>query len=292
MNDIKFIGLDVHKTSISAAVLDESGKLVMQAVLMTNAAAVLSFLRGLRGSLRVTFEEGTHAAWLHTVLRSQVAEVVVCNPRRNALLKSGNKNDQIDARKLADLLRANMLKPVYHGRYSHTDIEGVGPYVSLSHRRHHPGDAPAESVVPQSSHRYRWQEAIHKTASGAVVDSTPATGTTLSRRTLIRAIRAAEDSAPAGTLRSDSGRTQACRHGDAEQHSLCGTDPLGTADRARADAVSLPHQASVLGLLRTRTGNAQQCRSPGDRRRAAAQQQARLYSWIESESQSRSEEHL
>jgi len=114
MSDVKFIGLDVHKTSISAAVLDGSGKLIMQAVLLTNAAAVLGFVRGLRGSLRVTFEEGTHAAWLHRVLQSEVAEVVVCNPSKNALLKSGNKSDQIDARKLADLLRANLLKAVYH----------------------------------------------------------------------------------------------------------------------------------------------------------------------------------
>jgi len=37
---------------------------------------------------------------------------VVCNPRKNALLKDGNKNDHIDARKLAELLRGNQLKPV------------------------------------------------------------------------------------------------------------------------------------------------------------------------------------
>jgi Transposase len=40
---------------------------------------------------------------------------VVCNPRKNALLKDGSKSDQIDARKLAELLRGNHLKPVYHG---------------------------------------------------------------------------------------------------------------------------------------------------------------------------------
>jgi hypothetical protein len=39
----------------------------------------------------------------------------VCNPRKNALLKDGNKSDRIDARKLAELLRGNQLKPVYHG---------------------------------------------------------------------------------------------------------------------------------------------------------------------------------
>jgi transposase len=44
-----------------------------------------------------------------------VAKLVVCNPRKNALLKYGNKSDRIDARKLAELLRGNHLKPVYHG---------------------------------------------------------------------------------------------------------------------------------------------------------------------------------
>ena len=40
---------------------------------------------------------------------------MVCNPRRNALLKEGSKSDKVDARKLADLLRSGMLRPVYHG---------------------------------------------------------------------------------------------------------------------------------------------------------------------------------
>jgi transposase len=39
----------------------------------------------------------------------------VCDPRRNALLKEGNKSDRIDARKLAELLRANLLRSVYQG---------------------------------------------------------------------------------------------------------------------------------------------------------------------------------
>ena len=37
------------------------------------------------------------------------------NPRRNALLKEGSKSDRIDARKLAELLRSNMVRSVYHG---------------------------------------------------------------------------------------------------------------------------------------------------------------------------------
>ena len=95
MNDSKFIALDVHKTSISAAVLDHDGKLVMQSVFATHAAAILSFIRGLRGTLRITFEEGTHSSWLYDLLRPYVTEVLVCNPRKNALLKSGNKGGAV-----------------------------------------------------------------------------------------------------------------------------------------------------------------------------------------------------
>jgi transposase len=52
---------------------------------------------------------------LHDLLLPHVAKVLVCDPRKNALLKAGNKNDRIDARKLADLLRTGLLSPVYHG---------------------------------------------------------------------------------------------------------------------------------------------------------------------------------
>jgi transposase len=63
----------------------------------------------------VTFEEGTWAAWLYDLLKPHVPRLVVCNPRRNALLKEGSKSDKVDARKLAELLRAELLRPVYHG---------------------------------------------------------------------------------------------------------------------------------------------------------------------------------
>jgi len=115
MNDSKYIGLDAHQATISVAVLDSSGKLVMEAVLGTKAETILQFIHGLRGTLRVTLEEGTCAAWLHDVLKPHVAQVLVCDPRKNTLIKSGNKSDRIDARKLADLLYLDKLHPVFHG---------------------------------------------------------------------------------------------------------------------------------------------------------------------------------
>src|ERR1700719_48200 len=115
MSEAKYIGMDVHTATISAAVRDSSGSLVMEATLETKAETILQFVHGLRGSLHVAFEEGTCAAWLHDLLKPHVTKVLVCDPRKNSLLKAGNKNDRIDARKLADLLRTGLLSPVYHG---------------------------------------------------------------------------------------------------------------------------------------------------------------------------------
>ncbi len=112
MNQEKYIGMDVHQATISVAVMDSSGNLIMECILETKAATILEFLDGLRGSLSVTFEEGTSAAWLHDLLKPHVSRLVVCDPRKNALLKDGSKSDRIDARKLVELLRGNQLHPV------------------------------------------------------------------------------------------------------------------------------------------------------------------------------------
>jgi transposase len=133
MESLKYIGFDVHQSTISVTVLDAEGKLIMQSVLATHAGAILDFLHGLRGILQVTFEEGTHSHWLYDLLVRLVARVVVCDPRKNALLKSGNESDTIDARKLAELLRAGLLSPVYHGASGTMALKQLGrSYAALT----------------------------------------------------------------------------------------------------------------------------------------------------------------
>ena len=126
MSQEKYVGMDVHQATISVAVLDSRGKLIMESILETKAATILEFLQGLHGSLSVTFEEGTSAAWLHDLLKPHVTRLVVCDPRKNALLKDGSKSDRIDARKLAELLRGNQLTPVYHGEHGMRTIKELG----------------------------------------------------------------------------------------------------------------------------------------------------------------------
>src|ERR1700746_1454424 len=133
MDSTKYIGMDVHKDAMAVAVMNSAGKVVMESILETKAATILQFVRGLRGNLLVTWEEGTWAAWLYDLLKPYVTQVTVCNPRKNALLKSGNKGDRIDAQKLAELLRHGSLSSVYHGEKGLRTLKELSrSYLTLS----------------------------------------------------------------------------------------------------------------------------------------------------------------
>ena len=113
MNLLKYIGMDVHKATTVVAVLNRLGKVLVEAIIETKAAAILDFIKGQRGTIHVALEEGTHAAWLYDLIRPHVANVVVCDPRK--VTREGNKSDRVDAKRLAELLRTNALVAVYHG---------------------------------------------------------------------------------------------------------------------------------------------------------------------------------
>jgi hypothetical protein len=70
---------------------DAAGKVLMECIIETKAATVLSFFPGLRGSLWVTFEEGTSAAWLYDLLKSHVTKVVVCDPAEERAAESATR---------------------------------------------------------------------------------------------------------------------------------------------------------------------------------------------------------
>ena len=112
----KYIGLDVHQATIVVSVIDGDGRVILETGVETQAAAIVRFLQSLQGPLHVTFEEATQAQWLYDVIRHYAKEVIVCDPRRNKLLQDGSKADKVDARKLAELLRAGLLRSVYHGQ--------------------------------------------------------------------------------------------------------------------------------------------------------------------------------
>src|SRR5437016_634820 len=93
---IQYVGIDVHQATLVCAVKDESGRTIIESKVATERRAITAFLRGLPGRLRVAFEEGTQAQWLHDLIGPLAEEVLVCDPRRIAT--KGNKADRIDQR--------------------------------------------------------------------------------------------------------------------------------------------------------------------------------------------------
>jgi hypothetical protein len=80
----------------------------------TDLAELKLYLKNLSGATVLTFEETTTAQWLYLELKDCVDHIIICDPYRNRLLSDGPKTDKIDAAKLCLLLRAGLLKPVFH----------------------------------------------------------------------------------------------------------------------------------------------------------------------------------
>ena len=250
MDNVKYIGMDVHKEAICIAVLNSSGKLVMECTIETKASSIVDFLKGLRGSLHVTLEEGTWAAWLYDLIKPHVTELVVCNPRRNALLKEGSKSDRIDARKLAELLRANLVRSVYHGEHGvRTLRELARSYLTIS--------TDLVRVMTRVKAIYRsWGDSLQRKTSLRRALSRPVAGQDPGGRrappgaVLLPAVRCVAGAAPASAARTARGSSEAGRLEIVTRDSIHRPDPGGSADRFDANAASLPYQAAALGLQR------------------------------------------
>jgi len=110
---IQYLALDVHQATSVATVREAGGTIRMRATVPTEAKAIVGLVKGLGRPVHVTFEEGTHAQWLHDLLQPHAERVVVCNVRGRS--ETSNKSDRIDADWLSEQLRLNALKSVHHG---------------------------------------------------------------------------------------------------------------------------------------------------------------------------------
>jgi transposase len=115
----RYIGLDVHASSTTFAVVSESGKRVGTYVVETNGQALVERLKTIPGDRYVALEEGVQSAWMYEILSPHAKEVVVA-----AIAESrGQKDDERDAYKIAEQLRTGALKKRV--------FKDVGQYKSL-----------------------------------------------------------------------------------------------------------------------------------------------------------------
>jgi len=109
----KYIGMDAHMSTCTFSVLGESGLELDNTTIPTNGRIIINYLRGIKGSKSLAFEECELSNWLFEILKDEVDKLIVCNPVANKGYKK-KKTDKFDARKLAELLRGNFLTPVFH----------------------------------------------------------------------------------------------------------------------------------------------------------------------------------
>lgn len=112
-----FIALDTHCEFCEMVAVSTTGRVVKRERCETTIPDLVAALETVRGANTLTFEEGPLADWLARNLRPHVDQLIVCEPRRNALIaKDGDKDDAIDAERLAQLLRGGYLKEVHQAQ--------------------------------------------------------------------------------------------------------------------------------------------------------------------------------
>ena len=253
MSQEKYIGMDVHQATISVAVMDAAGKLIMECLLETKASTMVEFIQGLHGTLSLTFEEGTSAAWLHDLLKPHVSRLVVCDPRKAALLKEGNKSDRIDARKLAELLRTNQLKAVYHEEHGIRALKELGrSYLTITKdvtrvmnrikALYRSWGIPCSGTnVYAPGHRAEWLAKIVEP------------GVRVRAEHLYQQLDSLQPPASASATRTPAGELPASCSEVTSPDSFDRSDSGCLAGGLAADTPPFPNQAAALGLQRFRS---------------------------------------
>jgi transposase len=128
-----YIGADVHSNSTELAI-EKRGRIVARYTVPTSIQAITNVLNSIQGKKYLAVEEGPMSGWLYRNLNKKLDGFISSDPRRNKLIASdGDKDDKIDAAKLASLLRGGFLRAVYHSN----DVGRVQlkQWVSLYHDR-------------------------------------------------------------------------------------------------------------------------------------------------------------
>jgi transposase len=111
-----FAGLDVSVKDTSVCIVDETGRIVREAKVASEPAALLAALENDAYHFkRIGLEAGPLSQWLFSALAEAGLPVICVETRhmRAALQAQINKTDRNDARGIAQMMRAGLYKPVH-----------------------------------------------------------------------------------------------------------------------------------------------------------------------------------
>jgi len=111
---MKYIGMDVHKTSIMVSSVDQDSYVIPPFRVSNTPEHIVKLAQAIERPARVAMEATRNHAFIHDLLEAQGLDVVVSHPKATeAITKSKKKSDRHDAITLAKLLRADMLVESY-----------------------------------------------------------------------------------------------------------------------------------------------------------------------------------
>jgi transposase len=114
METMYYIGLDVHKKTISFCIKDASGQIHAQGKIAATRRELDVWMKILPGPWMVAMEATMFTGWIYDHLLPHAVAVKVAHPLMlRAIAAAKKKNDRIDAEKLADCLRCDFR--VLHG---------------------------------------------------------------------------------------------------------------------------------------------------------------------------------
>lgn len=109
-----YIGFDVHKKSVSYCVKTADGKIVEEGTLKATREKLRQWAGKRREPWHGAMEATLFSGWIYDALKPFAAELQIGNPSMmKAIAAAKKKNDQLDARKIADLARCNLLPVCY-----------------------------------------------------------------------------------------------------------------------------------------------------------------------------------
>jgi transposase len=114
MNTFYYIGLDIHKKTISFCVKKIDGTMVQQGKIAADRKALERWMLGLPGPWCGAMEATIFTGWVYDFLKPHAVDLKVAHPEMlKAITAAKKKNDRADAEKIADLLRVNLLPECY-----------------------------------------------------------------------------------------------------------------------------------------------------------------------------------
>jgi transposase len=114
MQPMYYIGLDVHKRTISYCVKDGSGAIHAEGTLPATRAELDRWMKTLPQPWTAAMEATVFTGWIYDHLKPQAAVLKVAHPLMlRAIAAAKKKNDRIDAKKICDCLRCDFLPECY-----------------------------------------------------------------------------------------------------------------------------------------------------------------------------------